>query len=64
MIIIKGEGNMEQNNNGIQIDAKIAYEQAMERLFQKEREVVELRVLYAMAMQELHELKHKYNEEH
>lgn len=55
---------MEQNNNGIQIDAKIAYEQAMERLYQKEREVVELRALYAMAIQELHELKHKYNEEH
>ena len=56
---------MEQNNNnGIQIDMKYAYEVAIDTLTQKEKEIVELKALCNQLANTVHELQHKLNEEH
>ena len=56
---------MEQNNNnGIQIDMKYAYEVAIDNLMQKEKEIVELKALCNQLANTVHELQHKLNEEH
>ena len=55
---------MEQNNNGIQIDMKYAYEVAIDTLMKKEKEIVELKALCNQLASQLHEMQHKYGEEH
>lgn len=55
---------MEQNNNGIQIDMKYAYEVAIDSLMKKEKEIVELKALCNQLASQLHEMQHKLNEEH
>ena len=41
----------------MEIDAKMAYEVAMQRLIQKEKELVELLALYNTVLQRLEELE-------
>lgn len=51
---------MENNqNNQIQIDAKFAYEVALEELLQKEKEIVGLKALCNQLANQLHEAMHK-----
>lgn len=51
---------MEHNheNQGIQLDSKIAYEVTLNRLLLKEKEIVELRALCEQLAQEVHNLQH------
>lgn len=46
----------------MELDAKIAYEVAMQRLLQKEKELVELTALYYQTLQELQQLKEQLEE--
>ena len=41
----------------MELDAKTVYEVAMQRLLQKEKELVELTALYYQTLQELQQLK-------
>lgn len=45
-------------NKGFQIDSKMAYEVALERLMLKEKEIIELRALCQQLAGEVHELQH------
>lgn len=46
----------------MELDAKTAYEVAMQRLLQKEKELVELTALYYQTLQELQQLKEQLEE--
>lgn len=46
----------------MELDAKIAYDVAMQRLLQKEKELVELTALYYQTLQELQQLKEQLEE--
>lgn len=48
----------------IQIDLKFAYDEAMHRLLEKEREIVELRALCNQLANEVHNLQHELGKEH
>lgn len=46
----------------MELDAKTAYEVAMQKLLQKEKEIVELTTLYYQTLQELQQLKKQLEE--
>lgn len=46
----------------MELDAKTVYEVAMQRLLQKEKELVELTALYYQTLQELQQLKEQLEE--
>ena len=46
----------------MELDAKTAYEVAVQRLLQKEKELVELTALYYQTLQELQQLKKQLEE--
>lgn len=55
---------MEQNNNEIKVDLQIAYKVAIDTIAEKEKEIVELKALCNQLASQLHEMQHKYSEEH
>lgn len=50
--------------NNLQIDIKFAYDEAMNRLYEKEKEIVQLRALCNQLANEVHRLQHELGVEH
>ena len=55
---------MEQNNNEVKVDLQIAYKVAIDTIAEKETRIIELKALVNQLATQLHEMQHKYGEEH